>query len=247
MEQQSTAPKITRSSHLKGGSKPGTWQGELVYSAKKTCENCGAIFRPWMKAGVRPMRRGAWEKQRFCSISCSKEKENAMWVPGATERMTNTLRKIGHHPKDRFGNGHGMTKPQQAVLTWLGAGWIAELSIATGASPGTGLPRNYKPDIAHPEMKIAIELDGASHSGKRLIEDRRKDNFLTSAGWKVFRVKNKDADRLCSTLMCPDTLLTTLAEFSYIIAILCPGTRTHVTASSSTGCAPERRTCASAA
>lgn len=53
-------------------------------------------------------------------------------------------------------------------------------------------PTCYKIDVAIPEMKIAIEVDGASHFGKKAKErDQKKTNFLVGLGWKVFRITNK--------------------------------------------------------
>ncbi len=166
------------------------------------------------------MREHLWARARFCSISCSKKKENAMWVPGAKEKMQATLREIGHRPVERAGNGRGLTAPQIAVLNWLGDGWVSEHPVPTGVPRQKGgLPTCYKIDVANPTMMIAIELDGPSHAGKRMKQDRAKDNHLVSLGWKVYRLKNSRAIQMCSTSMCQDTLLTMLEEFSYITAI----------------------------
>lgn len=55
------------------------------------------------------------------------------------------------------------------------------------------MPLHYKIDIANPVKKIAVEVDGGSHSATRVREaDERKDAFLTSHGWRVFRFSNRE-------------------------------------------------------
>jgi hypothetical protein len=164
------------------------------------------------------MKEHLWKKQRFCSISCSKKAENPMWVPGAKEKMARTLKEIRHRPRVRFGNGHGLTEPQRELLMRLGAGWVAEFPVRTGKPRGAGYPTVYKVDIAHPQLMIAIELDGGSHSGRRLVEDRKKDSLLAEYGWSVYRIKNVDASRLCSIFKSADIHPSMLAAYSYIIA-----------------------------
>lgn len=46
----------------------------------------------------------------------------------------------------------------------------------------------YTVDFAFPDIKVAIEADGASyHSGDRREHDRRRDSSLRRAGWTVKR------------------------------------------------------------
>ena len=69
-----------------------------------------------------------------------------------------------------------------------------EYCISTKNNPlSIKTPYNYKIDIAIPEIKIAIEVDGESHSTiLRKDADKRKTEYLQSVGWNVFRIKNKD-------------------------------------------------------
>jgi hypothetical protein len=215
MAKSSAAPKTTRSSPLKGSSKPGSWKSELIFSAKKTCEHCGAEYRPWMKLDehgnlISGMKPGLWKKQRFCSISCSKKHENPMVDPVAVAKMTATLKRIGHQPKERWGNGCGLTRAQEKVLKILGEGWIAEHPVPSEMPRGSAHPTVYKIDLANPQLMIGIELDGNSHAGKRKAEDERKDARLEELGWRIFRVKNRRAESLCLIFKSPDTLLTSL-------------------------------------
>jgi hypothetical protein len=98
-------------------------------------------------------------------------------------------------PRVRGGNGRGPTLPQSLLhesLSTYGDGWVMEHVVKTSTS-GLGYPHHYKIDIACPESMIAVEVDGGSHSGDRREQDRRKDEFLRSRGWKVIRVPNREA------------------------------------------------------
>jgi len=105
--------------------------------------------------------------------------------------------------------------PQLALLHALGDGWVAEYAIKTNAGHRNGTyPNCYKADIANPEMMIAIELDGGSHSSlERQGQDQKKVIFLVGLGWSVYRVSNAKALSLYSTFTSVDTLLTSLMGF----------------------------------
>jgi len=46
-------------------------------------------------------------------------------------------------------------------------------------------------DLAWPDRKLALEIDGSSHRMRaRLAQDRKKDAVLEQLGWRVFRVSN---------------------------------------------------------
>src|ERR1700758_3674085 len=49
-------------------------------------------------------------------------------------------------------------------------------------------------DIAIPELKIAIEVDGAYHNGwNQRIEDECRDQRRRRSGWEPIRVTNEEA------------------------------------------------------
>lgn len=104
--------------------------------------------------------------------------------------------------------------PQLALLHALGEGWEAEVAIKTKAGHRNGVyPNCYKVDIGNKEMKIAIELDGGSHSTlERQEQDRKKVAKLSELGWCVYRVSNEKALHLYTTFKSVDTLLTLLKE-----------------------------------
>ena len=71
------------------------------------------------------------------------------------------------------------------------------------------LPNHYKVDLAIPEKKIAIEVDGSSHKTKKWkFLDKRKTEVLNSLGWKVLRFWNEEVDK--DPTKCIDTVLSTI-------------------------------------
>ncbi|NLE59574.1 MAG: DUF559 domain-containing protein [Planctomycetes bacterium] len=167
------------------------------------------------------LREKDWRRQRFCSISCAKMVENAMWIPGVREQVSRTLKAIGHAPLERGGNGQ-FTAPQIQLLEKLGPQWQPELTVPVGHPRPPGLPKNLKIDIGHRERKIAIELDGQSHRTATTREaDKQKVAFLLRNGWCVLRLSNAKALWLCSICKSRDTLLTMLAEYLHTTATCC--------------------------
>ncbi len=112
-----------------------------------------------------------------------------------------------------------MTECQMSMLSILGAGWVAEHTIPTGKANHRQLPKHLKIDLAHPELKLAIELDGVTHIQLAVRRaDKQKVRFLLCNGWSVLRMSNAKARSLCSTCKSADTLLTTLMEYFHTTA-----------------------------
>jgi hypothetical protein len=110
--------------------------------------------------------------------------------PDVRAKISRALKAIHHGPSERGGNGRGLTEPQRILLAALGNGWIPELALSLGRRT-PGYPTHYKLDLANPERRIAIEVDGFSHSGRRAL-DEKKDAKLASLGWTVLRFSNRD-------------------------------------------------------
>ena len=196
MEQQSNALEITHSLPKWDGDPLAPWRGVRAYFAVKMCKVCGAEMRPYiMKSGVNaghPESESLFVARECCGKSCAKKLKNPMHSKSSREKMSATLRRIGHTPKVRGGNGKDLTDIQKKFMEVLKDGWIAEYAEKTHKSAAQGYPHHYKIDIAHPMMGIAVELDGASHSSvKRKQQDEKKDALLRSLGWKVLRMSNK--------------------------------------------------------
>ena len=95
----------------------------------------------------------------------------------------------------RGGNGF-LTKPQIALCIELGwpLEWM-EHAVPTAAVKDQfeSLPNSYKVDLAHPGVKLAIEVDGASHNTKKWrFLDARKTAVLNALGWRVLRFTNSE-------------------------------------------------------
>ena len=130
--------------------------------------------------------------------------------------------------ENRGGNGRGVTNPQQNMLDLLGDGWEPELSVSTGVHPrwhDTELSSHYKIDIANKDYLIAIEIDGGSHnSPKRREQDAKKEKFLRSKGWTVYRFTNREVrrdihgciDSICIGDNCPKPATVESVEPTYI-------------------------------
>jgi hypothetical protein len=89
------------------------------------------------------------------------------------------------------GNGTGMTVPQKLLSARLG--WEAEYVVTTGMGLGSGYPNHYKIDLAEPQLKVAVEIDGKSHElPDRKAQDRKKEAWLQSRGWTVLRFRNQE-------------------------------------------------------
>jgi len=102
----------------------------------------------------------------------------------------------------RGGNGRALTVYQEALLLRLGDPWEAEYTVRTGADRGFGVPTHYKLDLANPESKIGIEIDGGSHQSPDAEErDRKKDEVLQGLGWQVIRVTNQQSITLTEDLI----------------------------------------------
>lgn len=101
-----------------------------------------------------------------------------------TKIKNGTLDIIKYH---KGGNGH-YTKMQ--MLLYKNIGGCLEYPISLGKRQ-QNYPTCYKVDIGFPEIKLAIEVDGATHLTKKQKEkDLKKELKLTSLGWKVLRFSN---------------------------------------------------------
>lgn len=130
---------------------------------------------------------------------------NPMRDPDTRAKMAATLREIGHKPHVRGGNGKPLPAGQRALADLLG--WPTEETYRTETGEP---PWHYKLDIAHPTMKVCVEVDGGSHWSRRDADDRR-DALLRSRGWLVFRFSNRAA--MERTADCAREVLSTTSKW----------------------------------
>jgi len=120
------------------------------------------------------------------------EENNPINFPGALEKAQETKRRnetLHIFAGTRGGNGQ-LTEPQKLLASVLN--WPVEFCISLGKRQ-SGFPTNYKVDIACPEKKLAIEVDGKGHaSQKKKMQDLKKTQKLNSLGWKVLRFSNQE-------------------------------------------------------
>lgn len=115
---------------------------------------------------------------------------NPMSNPEHRETCSRRLRAMNHQPSVRGGNGRGLTRPQQILLDALGESWVAEFALSL-VRKTPGYPTHYKLDLALPERRVAIEVDGNSHHSRKHL-DVKKDEKLRSLGWLVLRFWNQE-------------------------------------------------------
>ena len=73
------------------------------------------------------------------------------------------------------------------------------------------LPNCYKVDIAYPELKLAIEVDGLTHKLRKWrFLDQRKEAVLSALGWSVLRFWNWDVDNDLSN--CVQVVLSSISK-----------------------------------
>lgn len=147
---------------------------------KEVAEKRGRSKSLWWKTDAANV-----ERQRIAAL-------NPMTNPESRRKCSETLKRIGHKPKLRGGNGKGVTVPQSILMERLTGNWAVEFAISLGPKKD-GYPTCYKVDLVDLERKIAIEVDGSSHYSRK-DQDAKKDEMLNSLGWTVVRVWNKEIE-----------------------------------------------------
>jgi endogenous inhibitor of DNA gyrase (YacG/DUF329 family) len=176
--------------------KPGT-------RVTKPCQHCG-----------KPFESIRIKNQLFCSKSCSMssrwadEETRERYKVGMAHKSENQIRVASERMKRmnkdedfrkkaddakrgkpfagvRGGNGH--VTPEQMTLGEA-TGYALEHPVKTG-NPSWKCARL---DLANTDLKLAVELDGLSHSTKLQKErDARKEVMLASLGWTTLRFSNE--------------------------------------------------------
>jgi hypothetical protein len=134
--------------------------------------------------------------------------DNPMKNPDIVAKMRAKL--VGRTFLSRGGNGQP-TVPQVRLAEALG--WPMEVAIMTAPVKNLfpSLPSCYKVDLAHSELKIAVEVDGESHKLKKWrFLDRRKEEVLRALGWTVLRFWNADVMERLET--CVQMVSSTISK-----------------------------------
>jgi hypothetical protein len=118
-------------------------------------------------------------------------RHNPMHDPATPRKVSDALRAMGHQPAVKGGNGRGPSPAERLLADALG--WPTNVVVPTRMPRASGYPTAYKLDVANEALRIAIEVDGASHSSlARQGQDRKKERFLAGRGWIVLRFSNRD-------------------------------------------------------
>lgn len=144
--------------------------------------------------------------RKYCSARM--KSNNPMHKPLVREKVRTSLRAMGWKPPVRGGNGHGMTVHESLIACALG--W-APVIYTTKAGTGSGYPNHYKIDVGNEKLKVAIEIDGPSHSSLKIKAwDLKKEEFLRSRGWSVLRFSNQEISG--NLQKCVDAVMSTISR-----------------------------------
>jgi len=145
--------------------------------------------------------------QKICNLKCAgvlssirMTKKNPMHNLDTRQKVSNTLKKIGHKPIIQGGDGRGNTLPQQLLydeLIKINESFVCEYVFRTKDFNSEKIyPNHYKIDIGSKELMLAIEVDGNTHNTTKIKEcDRKKTELLVSQGWKVLRLSNSQIQK----------------------------------------------------
>lgn len=178
---------------------------QLLPDVSAKCRQCGTDFvltkpqRSELRSGIR--------SSFFCSKTCRsiwtisqpgqqeirqqavREKRQAfdfLNTPEAIKKRTETLQKVGV----KGGIHRGPSQPQETLANALGL--PMEFKVKSGKPRSEGFKAVYSLDIAAPEAKLAIEIDGRDHRYSKAAEkDRKKERVLADLGWTVLRFTNE--------------------------------------------------------
>jgi len=145
--------------------------------------------------------------QKTCSSKCAGNlssirmtEKNPMLNKEVRDKVSETLKRIGHKPIKQGGNGRGNTTEQQFLyneLLKINKSFVCEYIFKTKDFNEEKIyPNHYKIDIASEELMIAIEVDGRSHNSLKVKEcDKKKTDLLISQVWKVVRLSSSQIQK----------------------------------------------------
>jgi hypothetical protein len=143
------------------------------------------------------------------------KKKNPMWIPGIKEKMIVSMK--GKKLVARGGNGQ-ITKQQEILQK--ATGLVTEYPVTTTLVKDIypSAPHSYKVDLADPNVKLAVEVDGKSHKlPSRKLQDSKKTEVLNSLEWTVLRFTNEEVDSNLSA--CVQTITSTISKLKTITTI----------------------------
>ena len=71
------------------------------------------------------------------------------------------------------------------IIKAMGNSWVPQFTFKRRGSW-------FQVDLAHLKRKIVIEADGKEHRYRIREKDKKRDAYLRSKGWRVFRFTNEE-------------------------------------------------------
>lgn len=124
--------------------------------------------------------------------------KGVQWSEEARLKMSESHKKLNHAHLNG-GNGTGPSPAESLLRTVLPEAFVMQFILPVPKKID-GIPTHYKIDFADPTRKIAIEVQGQSHStvlGRQ--RDMKKRNYLESLGWTVLYITNQEVKRMFGT------------------------------------------------
>ena len=129
-------------------------------------------------------------KKYAADISKRMREKNPTFAKSTREKIKETKMTNGtFHKEPRVKGGNGRVLPLPIQMLQRRLLWIATYIVPTKLK--SPYPTHYKLELADPKNMLYIEVDGNS-AYSRKEEAFRKEEFLRSGGWKLFRFTNKD-------------------------------------------------------
>ena len=154
-----------------------TWGKKKIYTTEKTCPECKNSFTSLIRF-----------KQIYCSSHCANK---AQVKKIKSQEFRDHMRKIQIQKVENNTHSGWQSRlgkpPSYPEIFFMRV--FKNNSILYTRELHVG---KYFIDFALEDKKIAIEIDGKQHNyPDRKIKDAEKDLFLTTSGWKVYRIKWK--------------------------------------------------------
>lgn len=154
----------------------------------KPCEECGKMFQSTQPSKTRPAKR-------FCGFSC---------------RVKWTNRTVG--------SKHHLPTPQELAIKETFPKSTLHFRVNTGRRFARNVPHHYEIDVAFPDIRLAVELDGGFHSIKsRQKKDQERTKELNKLGWKVLRFSNRQVTKDLIGVM--DAIASSILKLGGTLAI----------------------------
>ncbi len=116
----------------------------------------------------------------------SPEYKSAIMRKSWTKRHANGEKAFGNN-----GNGHPPSVAESAFQRLFPES-IYNYVVRSGRKHVEGYQHYAKIDFSWPNIKLAVEVDGETHTRTKQIErDNRKQEVLNDLGWKLIRVSNE--------------------------------------------------------